>query len=209
MKVSDIIRRVRNIAGDVEALQFKDTDIIAWINDAMREAASDNNLLQKTGTSQTVAGTNKYAIPTDILKLHSIRYDGNDLTIITLDEAKEREFLNSGEGTPAWVWVWAGNMTLYPTPNEAKTLEIDYTRHPTEIDSEQSTPEIPVMYHMRIVDYCLAQVAQQDDDLNRYQLKMEEFRTGVYNLKDQPEWENNMYPMISVSEGDSYYYGEY
>jgi hypothetical protein len=62
---------------------------------------------------------------------------------------------------------------------------------------------LPVGYHVRLVDYCLAQVAQQDDDMNRYQLKMEEFRSGVHNLKDQSEWENDYYPMIGISARDS------
>ena len=210
MKVEDIIRRVRTVAGDIEVLQFTDENIIQWINDAMREIASDNQLLQKAATSNTVADQAEYDIPADILKFHSVMYDGSDLNFINFEEAKIRGYLNSDTGTPAACWVWAGKLTLYPTPSEAKPLKLIYTRNPTEVAGDQETPEIPQSYHMRLVDYCLAQVAQQDDDINRYQLKMEEFRTGVYNLKDQPEWENNQYPYMSVGGADrGYYDGEY
>ena len=202
MLVSDIISRVRNIAGDVEKIQFSDATIMQWINDGMREAASDNNLLQVTGTTPTVAGTNKYDIPADILKLHSIRHNGDDLRVVTLDEAQQAGYLTSEQGSPTAAWVWAGKITLYPTPAAAGSLEIDYIKTPTDVTNTGDTPIIPAMYHMRLVDYCLAQVAQQDDDLNRYQMKMEEFRTGVQNLKDQPEWEQDEYPYIGVASRD-------
>jgi len=209
MLVSDIISRVRNIAGDVEAIQFTDDTLFQWINDGMREAASDNNLLQITATVATTPGTVEYSLPVDILKLHSIQYDDTEVPLITLDEAQSRGYINSDEGFPIAAWVWAGKIRLSPIPNTSKNLKVSYSRSPVEVTAADNTPELPVMYHMRLVDYCLAQVAQQDDDLTRYQVKMEEFRSGVHNLKDQPEWENNLYPMISVSEGDSYYYGEY
>lgn len=209
MLVSAIISRVRSIAGDVEAIQFSDATLYQWINDGMREAASDNNLLQITATIATIPGTVEYSLPTDILKLHSIQYDDTEVPLVTLDEAQNRGYINSDPGFPVAAWVWAGKIRLFPVPNTSKSLKVSYTRSPVEITVGTDTPELPLMYHMRLVDYCLAQVAQQDDDLNRYQLKMDEFRSGVHNLKDQPEWENDLYPMISVSEGDSYYYGEY
>lgn len=210
MKVTDIISRVRNIAGDTDVLQFSDESIIAWINDAMREIASDNQLLQKSATQTVTSGTNKYTLPTDILKFHSVMYDNRDLRFIDFQTAKQEGYLNSDEGTPFVCWVWAGNLVLHPIPNEEKSLELIYTRNPREVEAEADVPEVPSSYHNRLVDYCLAQVAQQDGDTNLYAVKMEEFRTGVQSLKDQPEWENNQYPFINVSPADyGYYDGQY
>lgn len=206
MKVKDIISRVRTIAGDQDVLQFRDENVIAWINDAMREIASDNQLLQKSATQVATVGQNKYPIPTDILKFHSVLYNGSDLRLIDFETAKQEGYLRSSEGTPQVGWVWAGNLTLFPAPDAAQPLELIYTRQPVEVAAEADEPEIPSMYHMRLVDYCLAQVAQQDDDINRYNLKMQEFKTGVSSLKDVPEWENNLYPMMHVSARDYGYY---
>lgn len=208
MKVSDIISRVRTVAGDTDVLQFRDESLIAWINDAMREIASDNQLLQKSATSNTVINQGKYDIPTDILKLHSIIVDGSDLRLIDLETAKVEGYLNDDKGKSQVGWIWAGKINLYPAPDSVVNLEIIYTRSPREVDAEADTPEIPASYHGRLVDYCLAQVAQQDDDMNRYAIKMEEFRTGVQSLKDIPEWENNQYPFIHYTEGVEYY-GQY
>lgn len=202
MKVTDIISRVRITAGDSDVLQFTDESIIAWINDAMREIAADNQLLQKSATQTVTIGTNEYAIPADILKFHSVLYEGNDLRFVDMQTAKEEGYLNNSSGTPSIVWVWAGKVTLWPTPDTEGSLKLIYTRHPTEVTAEQDTPEIPAHYHMRLVDYCLAQVAQQDDDMNRYLMKMDEFRTGVSKLVDIPEYENNQYPYMGVSFRD-------
>lgn len=204
MKVSDIISRVRNIAGDVDVLQFSDTSIIAWINDAMREIAADNQLLQKSATQTATVGQSKYPIPSDILKFHSVLYDGFDLRMIDFQTAKQEGYLNGNEGSPFVAWTWAGNLVLYPAPDEAKQLELIYTRTPVEVVGDAETPEVPAQYHNRLVDYCLAQVAQQDDDINRYNMKMAEFRTGVQAVKDLPEYEQNLYPYMNVSDRDGY-----
>lgn len=204
MKVSDIISRVRNIAGDVDVLQFSDTSIIAWINDAMREIAADNQLLQKSATQTTTVGQSKYPLPADILKFHSVLYDGSDLRMIDFQTAKQEGYLDGNEGSSFVAWTWAGNLVLYPAPDESKSLELIYTRTPVEVAGDAETPEVPAQYHNRLVDYCLAQVAQQDDDINRYNMKMAEFRTGVQAVKDLPEYEQNLYPYMNVSERDGY-----
>ncbi len=91
-------------------------------------------------------------------------------------------------------------------PDQVKDITIEYSADPPQyIIEEVGTKELtlPVGYHQRIVDYCLAQVAQQDDDINRYNMKMMEFKTGVSQLSDQAEYNNDLYPSISVSDRDA------
>jgi len=217
MKVADVIGRVRNIAGDIEALQFTDSQIIDWINDGIRECAVQNNLLQKSGTVVVTQGLSTYSVPSDVLKLHSIKYNGMKLKVLTLQEHEEVTAglgadAPMGEGTPQHCYVWAGNINLsVPPDNSTAVLKIEYLYEPDpHVLANKDTDEValPVGYHSRIVDYCLAQVAQQDDDMNRYAVKMQEFQTGVTNLKDQPEDTYDLYPSISVAAADmSGYYG--
>lgn len=221
MKVADVISRVRNIAGDLEALQFTDQQIIDWINDGVRECSVQNNLLQKSGTVTVTQGTDSYSVPSDVLKLHSVKYDGMKLRVMTLQEHEE---LTAGlgadappeDGTPQHCYIWAGNIVLnVPPDNSTSVLKIEYLYEPDAHALENKDTDdvaLPVGYHSRIVDYCLAQVAQQDDDMNRYAVKMQEFQTGVTNLKDQPESTYDLYPSISVAASDMgpyYDSGEY
>lgn len=209
MNAGDLIKRVRNIAGDVDALQFTNSQLVDWINDGIRECAQVNNLLQKRGSQATVPGQSDYSIPDDILKLHSIKYNDIKLSLLTLEEFDEQYVgvgasTTSSPATPSVCYVWAGSLTLFPAPSEAKQLVIDYLYAPAELTEDNLDVEIPlpVGYHIRIVDYCLAQIAQQDDDMNRYTAKMQEFKSGVQDLKDQPEYSYDLYPTISVDARD-------
>ncbi len=202
MKASDVISRVRNITGDVNSLQFSDEQLLDWINEGVRECAVMNNLLQKSGTSASVIGTSDYALPTDILKLHSVKYDGVKLDILTLEQFDARYgTADDITGTPMVCYIWAGKVNFFPAPAAVGSIRIDYIYDPVIITDPNTELSIPVSYHQRIIDYTLAQVAQQDDNSNLYTLKMQQFETGVRGLKDD-EFTIDLYPGISVSPRD-------
>lgn len=207
MLASEVISRVRGIIGDTNSLQFTDAQLLDWINEGIRQCALKNNLLQKTASQATVASQDNYSLPTDILKLHSIKYNKVKLDVLTMQQFDDRYTPdNSGvilKGTPETCYIWAGKVIFYPVPATATdTIRIDYTYTPALIAVAATEIPLPVGYHQRIVDYTLAMVAQQDDDMNKYQLKMQEFETGVVNLKDQDEWTYDMYPLMGVSTRD-------
>lgn len=219
MLVADIIRRVRDAAGDVSVLQFSQPTLVDWINDAVRECVIENSLLQAKATNNTVIGTADYVLPSDIFKLHSVYADGYKLTVQTLEEWEQ---LNSnGRGSPvdtgdAYVcYVFAGVLTIYPVPDRVFSLVINYTKLPPAITYaagppevfNPTTPAIPEAFHNHIVAYCLAQVALQDDDVNRYAMLMQQFKSNVIDLKSLSNPED-LYSFISVSPRDSGdYYG--
>ena len=217
MKVGSVITRVRNIAGDTNVIQFTDSDIVDWLNDGIRDCVINNGLLQKNATSSTAVGTAEYSLPPDIMKLHSVTVDGSKLGGLTFEEWQQR-FGSKGSdqdtGRPVLFYVWASKLTLFPIPDEVLDLKISYIYTPAALtfvgvngiaDSNTKDQDLPVPseYQSRLVDYCLAQVAQQDGDSNLYMLKMQEFATGVSQLKDKPEYQDDMYPFINVSNRDS------
>jgi hypothetical protein len=217
MNVGSIITRVRSIAGDTAVLQFTDSDIVDWLNDGIRDCAISNNLLQKNATSTTAVGTTEYTLPTDIMKLHSVTVGGEKLRSQTLQEWQEFSGPSEGagvQGRPQNFYVWAGKINIWPVPTESQSLVVSYSYQPADLtyagtggigDSTTKAQEVPLPsgYHARLVDYCLAQVAQQDGDSNLYQLKLMEFQTGVSQLKDKPEYTEDLYPFIATSARDS------
>lgn len=210
MKVADVINQVRALVGDISANQFTNEQALDWINNGIRECAVGNNLLNKRASQNTVIGQSDYALPEDILKFHSVFYDDQLLRFITLEEfTKEYQGVGASttveRSTPSVAYVWAGVLTIYPAPSQVKVLVINYLYTPALHEIEDITTDdvfLPISYHQRIVDYCLAQVAQQDEDYERYNIKMTEFKTGVQELKDQPEWTYDLYPSMSLSPRD-------
>lgn len=217
MQVADIARRVRDIAGDTAVLQFTNETLTDWINDGLRQCVEDNSLLQAKPSQNTVIGQADYVLPTDIFKFHSVILDGQKLEMLTRDQWEERfaTIPNStaDNGRPTNCYVYAGVLTISPKPDAVYPMAIYYTRLPTAITYSAPggtptwnpvAPTIPEQYHSRIVTYCLAQVAHQDENFEKYQLLMNEFKTGVINLNDSRH-EDDLYPFISMSSRDMGY----
>lgn len=218
MLVADIVKRVRDSAGDTAILQFTNQTLTDWINDGIRECVTENSLLQVRMSQNTVINQSDYALPSDIFKFHSVLVNQFKLEMITLQQWEER---NAGEtamvmdaGEPVVCYVYAGVLTLWPKPSAVVPLTINYTKLPTAIAYSEpggtptwapTTPSIPEHYHNRIVTYCLAQVAMQDDNYEKYQALMLEFQTGVKQMNDARH-EDDLYPFISPSSRDM---GEY
>lgn len=211
MKVSEIATRVKRQFGDEAGAQITDDDIIRWVNDAQREIAINNQLLQVRATADIVANKRDYNIPQDILRMHSVKYNGRTLSGLTIQEADELVSTHDDStvmpsGEPTNFWVWANVITLYPTPsgNESAGLMLYYTRTPQEVVATTDTPELPVQYHNKIVDYCIAQAYELDDNMDSYALKMKQFQTGVDSLRDDTGWaEQQFYPHITSSPDES------
>jgi hypothetical protein len=212
MLVSEIATRVKRQFGDDLGAQISDADIIRWVNDAMMEIAVANNLLQIAATADTTAGTAEYDLPNDVLRLRAVKFKGVKLNGLTMEDfdnmLSEANGVSTGE--PQAFYVYARKITLFPAPsaNGTTDLKIFYNRTPTAVTVVGDTPEIPVQYHNRIVEYCIAQAAELDDNLEQYQLKMGMFKSSVETMKDDNTAEKfDTYPSITVSPRD--YGGEY
>ena len=219
MDVSEIQVRVKRTFGDESGVQLTDADIIRWTNDAMREIALDNNLLQTRSSSNTVLDQSEYDVPAGILTLRSVKYQGNRLQGLTLSQAEAMipnidDSVNYPSGQPTHFWVWANKITLYPKPDvgTANGLTMYYTAQPTPVVVNGDVPVVPLQYHNRIVEYCIAQAYELDDDPKSYQAKMDQFKQGNNELRDNSDWvQREVYPSITVSAGDVGYssYEEY
>ena len=85
-----------------------------------------------------------------------------------------------------------------PSPGTYLLYRVNYSvSHHLALLSRQ--PDVPVEYHPRIVEYCIAQAAELDDDPGTYQTKMSEFRGNLTKLQqngEQPEGDG-VYPSIT------------
>lgn len=217
MLVSDIARRVRDAAGDTAVLQFSNATLTDWINDAIRTCVEDNSLLQVKANQNTVIGQADYVLPTDIFKFHSVLVGGQKLEMLTREQWEERfstiPVNTADNGRPTTCYVYAGVLTLSPAPDIVYTLQINYSSFPVAITYSEpggtptwnpTTPSITEQYHSRIVTYCMAQVAMQDDNYEKYQALMNEFKTGVVAMNDTRH-EDDLYPSMSISSRDMGY----
>lgn len=209
MLVSEIATRVKRQFGDEAGAQIQDADIIRWCNDAQTDIAVNNDLLQVSATTATTSGVQKYTIPTNLLILRSAKWQGIKLQSVSMEEADTLMLSASSppasQGTPNAFWQFARQIYLWPIPaaNGTTDLTLYYTRQPVQITAVGDTPELPLQYHTRLVEYCIAQAAELDDNLAHFQLKMGQYKQGIDSLKSNATWENqDFYPSITASMRD-------
>lgn len=213
MLVADIVRRVRDIAGDQDVFQFTNSMVVDWINDGVRQIALDNNLLQKRATSTCGILVGEYELPPDIFKLYSIMVDGRKVMSMTLQEYEAVSGDDQASGVPTKFYIWANKITLWPIPDATYKFEINYISDPGDIVAvgnsfEPEAPVVPSSYHVGLVSYCLAKVAQQDGNDAQYAQLMADFNNNTLQLRHQQETEEDLYPFISVSPRDAGGYDE-
>lgn len=200
--VGDVANRVKRQFGDTANIQIDDSDIISWVTHAMRDIALSNDLFQTIATTAVVTAQAEYALPTDILTLRSIRYNGVKLRALNSSEAEEylaRTDALNHTGTPLVFSIYAGSITLFPTPDSTPaTLKIYYTRQLTIPISLTSVIELPIQYHNRIIEYCLQQAYELDDNWQAAGIKGNQFLEGVKDLKVNLTWEErDFYPSVT------------
>jgi hypothetical protein len=210
LSVQNILDRTKRQFGDTAGVIITSAAIFDWINDAAKEIVVDNDLLKVKASSITVINQSNYGFPSDLLRFHSLSYDGNPLTEISLQEA--RKLLNGLDdpaafpiGVPQQFWQYGNEVFLYPSPNAARNLIIYYNRMPVAVDDVADIPELPARYDNRYVEYCLAQAAELDDDSSKAELKMGQFQDGLERARDE-DLSSGLYPHMGVPLADSYGY---
>lgn len=213
LSVQEIFTRVTRTFGDEVQAQITTADVIRWVNDAMREIANNNNLLQVKATSPTTAQVSAYALPTGIARLHSVRFRGFALQSITIEQADEMigsVDLTIQQGYPTGMsthyWIYANQINLYPAPDttSANDLTLYYTRQATPVALTTDVPEVPEQYHNRIVEYCLARAYELDENFFIASMTDQKFQAGVDKIRQDESWENQeLYPFITSPGEDT------
>lgn len=224
MIVSDIITRVQRTFGDDSGVQITPADIIRWINDGQEEIVINNEgLLETNSAVASVAGQANYPLPTDCSVLRSIQYNGYALKAMSLNEFNL--YLNGyndptqpyGKDIPIVYTIWNNTITLFPPPatSVAGAINYYYIQHPAQVVNTTDPLSVPVQYHKVLVDYCLSQAYELDEDTDKSTLKDQQFSKKMMQLNDRNKWlDQETYPRITIlpqdaNQGDGPYYGGY
>lgn len=207
MIVSDIVTRVQRQFGDEAAVQVTDADVIRWINDAQKEIAVQNDLMQATGTAPSVINQNEYDFPADMLGLNKLFYNNYKLRFLAREEydayvnPQDPNEVNTGD--PLVYTRWGAKYLVYPRPSAVGTFKLLYTQRPAEVDDINDTLAIPVEYHPRIVEFCLRQAYEMDEDWDAAAVKSTQFDAGLSILKENEySQDKEFYPTITVLPED-------
>jgi hypothetical protein len=208
--------RVRRTFGDEASVQITDDDVIRWINDAQLQISVDNpELLEAVATTNIVSGQADYTLPTDLNTLRSLMYNNFRIRSLTFNEFNE--YIDGfkapvgqggyGNSTPEVFMMYGSTVTLFPTPNKNITdgLRIYYAKHPAAVTTMGDSLGVPVRYHNSVVEFCLKQAYELDENPDMVAFKSNEFATQMQKLKDQEKQTTEYYPRITVLPQDDMY----
>lgn len=216
LSVRDILDRVKRTFGDEAAVQITEADILRWINDAQREAVMQNEgLLQTVGYISSVAGQQEYDLPTDLYTLSHLYYRDTPVTAYySLKWYPLREFTEYADGwdgstVQSIPLVYGTQQTnkviLFPTPQAsvANGIKLIYSKYAETIDGVSSPIELPPYLHSFIVNFCLMQAYEMDEDWESAQQKATQIQGDLDFNNNKKFWfGREQYPTISVSHED-------
>lgn len=216
LTVEDVFTRVRRTFGDESSAQVTQSDMIRWINDAQREAVMQNEgLLQKVDYIASVADTATYTLPTDlfvlshmyfresatsayyVLKWMSLKdfseyvdgWDGSDLSGIPLIYTQQSD----------------GQVTVFPKPEAsvANGFKLIYSRYSTAVVDSNSTIDLPPYLHTYVVNYCLMQAYEMDEDWESAEKKQQQIQGDLDFNNNRKFWfGRDAYPTVQVGYAD-------
>lgn len=216
LTVTDVFNRVKRTFGDEAAVQVTEADILRWINDAQREAVMQNEgLLQKIGYVSSVAGTEQYDLPTDLFVLSHLYYrDATTTAYYALKWRSLKEFSEyvdgwdgaTEEGTPLiYTQQEDGKFYVFPTPasSVANGFKLIYSRYATDVVDSNSTLDLPPYLHTFIVNYCLMQAYEMDEDWESAQQKATQVQGDLDFNNNRKHWfGRDAYPTVAVRYED-------
>lgn len=164
MTPAELELRCRNRYNAVGDTFWSQAEIFGLITDACTEAALEAQVIERTYTTTTVAGTQEYSFPTNVIAIKRVTYDG--IRLDPIDMIEDDAFTgmrqnNVDQGTPEFYWQWNYSVSLRKIPDDAKTLKIWAYAMPSEVTAS-SVLEVPAEFHHDIETYVLKEMAFKD-----------------------------------------------
>ncbi len=183
--LSEIRQQVRDRIDESNAKFWTNTQIDSWINEGARDLARRGEVLQTRSTITSVAGTQEYTLPTDVVRVYRVEYEDSGGQIWPLEY---RDFNNmdsvwwtrqatTESSRPYWFTMWGYPPTLslvvYPTPaNSDEIIRIFYYSVPANVTGDGDTVACPQGWEDCIVLYAEYVALRKDGDPRWQEAKM-------------------------------------
>jgi hypothetical protein len=211
MNLNDVIIRVRRTFGDEADVQISDDDVIRWVNDAQRDIAINTGLLETKATSVVSASTGVVEFPDNLLTLHAASViSGTDdspvetpLKFLTFTEFQQVSQPQASETYPLFYTNFGRSVYLYPIPSDDVTLILFYTRTPVDVSNGNDIIDLPINYHSRVVEYCMKQAYELDENFEASVMKTSEYEKNLSTQQNQESQGNQAtYPVLTIRPED-------
>lgn len=205
MTIADVITAARERYNAVGETFWSDAEFYRLIYAACLELATETLCIQRTYTASTIASQEEYAYPTTCIAIKRITCDGRKLKKLSKREDDAITISNSVStqiGSVQYYSDWNYTLSLRPIPDAVYTLKIFSINEPQPITSLSSL-EIPTTFHMRLVNYLLAEMYAKDKDFNTSTLYLRKWEKDKIDIKKWVKFRERTDSLTTVLEEES------
>ncbi len=182
MDVTAIRTAAREMYGDIDSVQFSDSQLLTYINFSLQEIARRIGFVRAAATYAAMDGINTeyvggVAVPTDFLQEIELRWNGVKLYRMRYDDLLipgDRVELTAGPPThytvsPVDKTAGVRRFLFWPYVGltQAASLQVLYLARPTTLAVGADVPKIPEDLHMAIVFYTCHMMGMAEDSLDK------------------------------------------
>lgn len=172
------------------------------INRALRRIAMvhDWPWLQNEKTITTVAQQATYTLPSDFLRLVSLRFVDNTIPVnLSLRSNQEVDEV-PGPGQPHVYSIWNGKVKLAPFPVGTYTLSLRYIRQEDVLVNDTDAPLIPDYWDNGVIDGALVELYRTAARTDEASLAEQRFGQWVTETQDNVR-QSREAPRVRVRPG--------
>lgn len=164
------------ILGQGDDAELDQDDLLEFINECRQEVYNKYPRLsffeEHDSSTTTANGTASYSMPTGFSpQSGTITYNTGNEPLLRLSRQKYLSLVTSPNttGAPVYYHLWDGLIYLWPVPNEAKTLYVDYYKQPTKLTSDVDVVGIWPSVVKWYVAARIANIRKDKDSASEYQ----------------------------------------
>ena len=163
------------------------TRVKNWLNEAQGRIVRILELPSQYATFDitTVAGTDTYTPPTDLVRINGITNASSPSELSFVEDPADINYLNqAGQsmGEPQYYTYTGSGIRVSPVPDDVYTLTIDYYKSPTALSADSDVSTLPTDYHDVMISYALSRAYRSEDDMQMSQFFYSEFTRDLAQM---------------------------
>jgi hypothetical protein len=150
---------------------------------AETQLANEGWVIENTYTTTSVDGTRSLAWPTNCIAIKEIRYRGEKLLKVDLENDPKNDD-NDPSGTPGSYAIWEKEIILFPTPDtDGDTIQIRTYQAPSELTDSTDALNVPDEYQICVADKVLAEMCIKDQNLSLANIYLSKWEACVQKAR--------------------------
>ena len=167
MSPQTLLTSIRDELAESSAAYWTDAELYRHMWHGEYILADKTNCTEATTAITTVTSQSDYTSPATTLHYLRVEYNNVKLKRISKQERDAIEFRSYGgsftAGNPQFFMEFGNKLTLYPVPDNAKTVNIDHVKRPDEITTASTQFTIPEQFQFYIKDYVMSRALPKDE----------------------------------------------